>query len=382
VSLKDIQANWDAYGRTDPLWAILTYPEKKGGGWELEEFLEMGRVEISRVMRKAEFLPVKFKRKRALDFGCGVGRTTQALCEHFRSCDGVDIAPSMIKLANEYNRHGKRCRYHVNDRADLSLFEDGSFDFVYSIFVLQHMAPEYSRVYMREFVRVLKAGGLVVFQLPSSLMRTASNCIDPLPDCGFAAEVRLEDVPREVEAGERIAVKLTVKNASTVTWPGSEGALLQIVQGGNHWLDSEGRLVVADDGRTPLRDALVPGEETELALNIQAPAVSGEYLLEVDMVQEGVAWFKEKGSVAARERVRVVAVEKAVTEKGGVGLSSEGQGIMEREKTVMSPRMEMHGIPTAEVTRLLEKAGGEVVAVEQDDVVALPWINCMYFVSK
>src|SRR5438270_252955 len=58
-------------------------------------------------------------RDRCLDFGCGVGRLTQALCDYFDRCDGVDIAASMVEGARSFNQHGIRCHYHVNSTGDL-----------------------------------------------------------------------------------------------------------------------------------------------------------------------------------------------------------------------------------------------------------------------
>jgi ubiquinone/menaquinone biosynthesis C-methylase UbiE len=106
-------------------------------------------------------------RRRALDFGCGVGRLTQALARHFERVDGVDISASMIQQANAYNQHGSRCQYVVNQRSDLRIFPDQHFDFIYSSITLQHMPPRYSRRYIAEFMRVLAPGGAVLFQLPS-----------------------------------------------------------------------------------------------------------------------------------------------------------------------------------------------------------------------
>jgi SAM-dependent methyltransferase len=102
----------------------------------------------------------------ALDFGCGVGRLTQALAPHFVRVYGVDIAPSMIEQAEILNRHGENCRYLLNQSSDLSLFPDAMFDFIYSQIVLQHMAPRYALKYVAEFLRVLRPGGVAVFQLP------------------------------------------------------------------------------------------------------------------------------------------------------------------------------------------------------------------------
>ena len=52
-----------------------------------------------------------------------------------------------------------------------------AFDFVYSSLVLQHMKPEYSQNYIKEFLRILAPGGLVYFQLPAEQEKPAA--LDP-----------------------------------------------------------------------------------------------------------------------------------------------------------------------------------------------------------
>ncbi|MDQ1706845.1 MAG: hypothetical protein QOJ88_56, partial [Pyrinomonadaceae bacterium] len=47
------------------------------------------------------------------------------------------------------------------------------------------------------------------------------------------------------------------------------------------------------------------GEETTVPLTITAPKTPGEYTLEVDLVQEQVAWFHDKGSASARVKIKV-----------------------------------------------------------------------------
>lgn len=103
---------------------------------------------------------------RALDFGCGHGRLTQALATYFPEVVGVDIAASMLAAARLANKHGDRVSYVQNVRPDLSMFADASFDFVLTALVLQHMRPEYAACYMREFLRVLRPGGVAFFQIP------------------------------------------------------------------------------------------------------------------------------------------------------------------------------------------------------------------------
>lgn len=178
MDIRALQRNWDALGRADPLWAIRFDPSKKGNRWDVEEFFRTGEREVAALLDSLKRLgdrlgvPVPARRGRALDFGCGVGRLTQALAAHFDEVDGVDIAPSMIELAERYNRHGPRCRYHLNDRDDLRLFPDASFDLVFCTLVLQHIEGRYVRRYLAEFLRLLRPGGVAVFDLPSHPART------------------------------------------------------------------------------------------------------------------------------------------------------------------------------------------------------------------
>jgi SAM-dependent methyltransferase len=166
MELKALQRNWDILGKEDPLWAIITTKEKKGNKWDLEEFFASGEREIAELMQYLFDLGLTCERHRALDFGCGVGRLSQPLAKHFTNLIGIDIAPSMIAQARSLDRE-HRCQFVLNERADLSQFGDGHFDFIYSNIVLQHMRPVYSTGYIREFCRVLAPGGVAVFQVPS-----------------------------------------------------------------------------------------------------------------------------------------------------------------------------------------------------------------------
>ena len=163
----ELQATWDELGRQDPLWAVLSTPETRGNRWQVDEFYATGRVEIEGLLARIAALGVALRTERCLDFGCGVGRLSQALADHFASVDGVDIAPSMIEQARQHNQHGERCAFHVNRSRDLSIFPDATFDLVYTRLVLMHMQPRFSKRYIAEFIRVLRPGGLAVFHVPS-----------------------------------------------------------------------------------------------------------------------------------------------------------------------------------------------------------------------
>ena len=165
MNLRELQKNWNRFGKEDPLWAISTVAEKKGNKWELDKFFETGAKEIAEILDHTSALGMAIDKHKALDFGCGVGRPTQAMATHFEEVAGVDIAPSMLKLARKYNRFGERCTYYRNQAADLRLFADNTFDFIYTNMVLQHMRPSYAKTYIREFLRVATPRGVIVFQL-------------------------------------------------------------------------------------------------------------------------------------------------------------------------------------------------------------------------
>jgi SAM-dependent methyltransferase len=166
--VDQLRRAWEQHGQSDPLWAILTESGKRGGRWDASAFFATGRDEIASLMRTLDSYGVPGRHVRALDFGCGVGRLTEALADHFELVDGVDISDAMIARAREGSAHPDGCRYHVNARGDLRLFDDGTFDLAHSSIVLQHVGRDLARSYLAELVRVLRPGGVLHVQLPTT----------------------------------------------------------------------------------------------------------------------------------------------------------------------------------------------------------------------
>ena len=175
MRIRTLQQHWDGFGRTNPLWAVLTQDEFRVDG-SLDAFMATGAAEIERLMEWVDRCGLRRdgERSRALDFGCGVGRCCSALAGYYGEVVGVDIAESMIEQAKSLTRSG-RVRYLVNDRPDLRCFDDNAFDLVYSTIVLQHMEPRYSKRYLRDFVRVLRPGGALIFQIPIESIEMSAN---------------------------------------------------------------------------------------------------------------------------------------------------------------------------------------------------------------
>ena len=93
------EQEWDHLASIDPLWAILSDPAKRGGGWETEEFLATGERDVAHLVGVAERSGRPLELGRALDFGCGVGRLTRALAIAEDAALGIDpVARARIVL--------------------------------------------------------------------------------------------------------------------------------------------------------------------------------------------------------------------------------------------------------------------------------------------
>jgi ubiquinone/menaquinone biosynthesis C-methylase UbiE len=174
MKLSQTRRHWNRMAQTDPLWSVLTEPGKKDNRWQVDEFFANGRRIVSDELAGIRACCPALRSGSALDFGCGVGRLSQALAGHFSRVTGIDISEHMLALARRYNAQGDRVRYVHNPHPDLRLLPDGTFDFVYSLITLQHIEPAYARVYIAEFVRVAASGGVIFFQLPASTPAPAS----------------------------------------------------------------------------------------------------------------------------------------------------------------------------------------------------------------
>lgn len=373
TDFDQLRRTWTELGDLDPLWAILSDPKKQGGRWDVGEFFRSGGFDLDRALERLRRLGVPVTPGTALDFGCGVGRVTQAMSRRFDQSHGVDVAASMIEQAGRFNQAPDRCHYHHNPEPDLSLFGDGTFDFVYSVIVLQHMPPALAENYIREFFRVARAGGVVMFQVPSE--RTApppapgqTRAEGPLPAGALRAEVEVVSPRwrvRRMPAGTTRRLTLRVYNRGDATWPAvgtPDGRLWVAVA--NQWRTREGRTVVQDDGRARIPFDLRPGESAKVRLPVRVPGDPGPYLLVLDVVQEDVCWFAARGSPDTKVPVEVVPGDEPAR--------------AEETQSDSRPAFEMHAVPRAEVERIVESCGARLVAVLADESAGDAWVSWLY----
>lgn len=113
----------------------------------------------------------------------------------------------------------------------------------------------------------------------------------PRPESRLLMRATIEPGMAAVKAapGQALTIPVRVVNRTTVDFGWDIGLSY-------HLFASDGRVVRWDNPRSQFFPVLSPGAEQQVNLGIVAPEVQGAYTVELDMVWEGVAWFKDKGN--------------------------------------------------------------------------------------
>ncbi|HEX6810928.1 MAG TPA: class I SAM-dependent methyltransferase [Planctomycetota bacterium] len=380
MDFEKLKQSWQHLGATDPRWAILTEPGREGGKWDDASFWRSGEDFVDWVAQHLMGLGALPVRGRALDFGCGHGRLTQALAKHFADVVGVDIAASMIEVARAANRHGARVNYVLNERPDLSVLPDNSFDFVLTVLVLQHMRPDYSAGYLREFLRVLRPGGLMFFQIPVDALAPAAGAV-----AGRA--------PSEAVSAPDLKVFTTVL-PPLLFLPADEWHWLRIslYNAGAHSLRASGAgsveigmRFVRDNGTvgtqsvwTALPHDIAPGVNTSLLVPVRMPSAPGNYEL-MALPCAGRTWFAHPENVPAVGHVVVSPVAP------GRVVAPEPPPVPVR---MLAPPpgdphlIEVYGTKRGDLYENIRANGGEFVDVSLDAWAGYEWISAHCVVRK
>jgi predicted O-methyltransferase YrrM len=102
--------------------------------------------------------------------------------------------------------------------------------------------------------------------------------------------------------GERVSLPVHVTNESQIPFQCGVGAFGLSY----HVLSIEGVMLTVDNARHFFTEDLGPGEGRLVELSVLAPAESGAYLVEIDLVWEGVTWFKDRGNPTTLVNLNVV----------------------------------------------------------------------------
>ncbi|OGN10599.1 MAG: hypothetical protein A3J46_05315 [Candidatus Yanofskybacteria bacterium RIFCSPHIGHO2_02_FULL_41_11] len=102
--------------------------------------------------------------KKVLEVGCGTGLFTGQLALTNNQIVAIDISPALLDLAQK--RTVFQNVIFKNEDAHRTSFEDQSFDFIVGISALHHLDIKLA---LKEFFRLLKPGGKIMFTEPNML---------------------------------------------------------------------------------------------------------------------------------------------------------------------------------------------------------------------
>ncbi|MBI4689093.1 MAG: hypothetical protein HY754_02310, partial [Nitrospirae bacterium] len=118
--------------------------------------------------------------------------------------------------------------------------------------------------------------------------------LKPLQDWNAAYELKTKTV--FLSPNETKEIPITITNTGKELWPNTgDSNGKYVVHLSYHIANSQGKTVCFDGNRAKLDKNINPGDSIGLMLPVTAPKLPGRYIIKISLVQEGVAWFDEKG---------------------------------------------------------------------------------------
>jgi trans-aconitate methyltransferase len=220
---RDTDTEWERLARKDPYWAVLTsdqYRSRHLTDEGREEFFSSGREYVDLVMRTVrEHVDPGFQPRRALDFGCGVGRVLVPLAQVAERVTGVDVSESMLAEAR------RNCEALALPNVELVRSDDdlslvaGAYDLVHSALVFQHLPVKRGERLFERLIGKVDGGGVCVAHFPYAMHRRrrmvarvqryvpfATNLMSALKGRGFFApqmQMNTYDLDRLLAVAQR-----------------------------------------------------------------------------------------------------------------------------------------------------------------------------------
>lgn len=146
--------------------------------------------------------------------------------------------------------------------------------------------------------------------------RRSSRKRETPPPPRYRIEWLDDKFPAKMNTGQVITVPITLRNAGTLTWKWSGGNPFRL---GYRYYRNRRLIEISPerDLRTDIPQDVAPGSDLTIEARIALPSDPGNYTLELDIVHEGVTWFKEQDSPVL---TRWVTVESSPHSGNGVRL--------------------------------------------------------------
>jgi len=106
----------------------------------------------------------------------------------------------------------------------------------------------------------------------------------------------VEQPPRRVEAGSTMNLAITIRNAGDTLWLSGQTLRAGVVMPGIKVVDERGEIISEVHGHPMLPRAVAPEQAIAIEVPCPVPLVPGAYTLKLDLVDQHVCWFEERGS--------------------------------------------------------------------------------------
>lgn len=156
MTFSNTDKDWQQLGEKNPYQAVLgsdKYNQSALDEQALADFFVSGEAHVARVFDVIhERLGVVTPPRRALDFGCGVGRVVIPLAARCAHVTGVDISDQMLAEArqNAAQRGVANVDFCLSDE-ELSCLS-GEYDLIHSYIVFQHIPTKRGMAILKQLI--------------------------------------------------------------------------------------------------------------------------------------------------------------------------------------------------------------------------------------
>jgi hypothetical protein len=117
----------------------------------------------------------------------------------------------------------------------------------------------------------------------------------------------IEEPPRQVVVGTTLTAKVEIRNAGDTLWLNGQVLRAGVVMPGVRLINEDGDIVKEVHGHPLLPRAVAPGQSLAIDIPCPVPSVPGQYIVKIDLVDQHICWFEERGSQPLVMSLRVVS---------------------------------------------------------------------------
>lgn len=157
------KVKWNVLAKKNSHYYIYSALNEK----DEKKYKDSGIYDVNNFILKDKILKnsIDFNDAAILEIGCGNGRMTEFIADHFKTVYAVDIAKEMIKKAKERVINRNNINFLISDGETLEI-SDNNIDIVFSWIVFQHFPTKKMVINnLKEIYRVLKPSGIAKIQL-------------------------------------------------------------------------------------------------------------------------------------------------------------------------------------------------------------------------